>query len=74
MTSPLLRSELLSKIAQDAPVRDHVPKSAQDPQGPGQAVAVIDADYQQALDPDSGEFLMRLIGVMDNTRGFWRGS
>lgn len=35
-----------------------------------QAVAAIDEDYQQALDPDSGEFLMQVVGVLDNPLGF----
>src|SRR6056297_1040429 len=35
-----------------------------------QAVAAIDDDYQQALDPDSGEFLMQVVGVLDNPLGF----
>ncbi|WP_292294638.1 hypothetical protein [Marivita sp.] len=34
------------------------------------AVAAIDDDYQQALDPDSGEFLMQVVGVLDNPLGF----
>jgi len=30
------------------------------------AVAAIDGYYQDALDPDSGEFLMPVVGVLDN--------
>ncbi|WP_419723602.1 DUF4214 domain-containing protein [Sulfitobacter dubius] len=30
------------------------------------AVAAIDADYAEALDPTSGEFLMPIVGVLDN--------
>ncbi|RMD93705.1 MAG: DUF4214 domain-containing protein, partial [Alphaproteobacteria bacterium] len=30
------------------------------------AVAATDAAYADALDPDSGEFLMQLVGVLDN--------
>lgn len=35
-----------------------------------QAVAAIDDDYQQALDPENGEFLMQVVGVLDNPLGF----
>jgi len=35
-----------------------------------QAVAAIDDDYQQALHPESGEFLMQVVGVLDNPLGF----
>lgn len=31
-----------------------------------QAVAAIDNYYQQALDPTDGEFLMQVVGVLDN--------
>ena len=30
------------------------------------AVAAIDSYYQDALDPDNGEFLMPVVGVLDN--------
>ncbi|GGC22422.1 hypothetical protein GCM10011363_43740 [Marivita lacus] len=31
-----------------------------------QAVAAIDGYYQDALDPNNGEFLMQVVGVLDN--------
>lgn len=31
-----------------------------------QAVSAIDAHYQQALDPEQGEFLMQVVGVLEN--------
>lgn len=31
-----------------------------------QAVAAIDGFYQDALDPNNGEFLMQVVGVLDN--------
>lgn len=31
-----------------------------------QAVAAIDNYYDQALDPDTGEFLMQVVGILDN--------
>jgi hypothetical protein len=34
--------------------------------GIDQAVAAIDGFYQQALDPVTGEFLMQVVGVLDN--------
>ncbi|RMD91710.1 MAG: DUF4214 domain-containing protein, partial [Alphaproteobacteria bacterium] len=30
------------------------------------AIAATDAAYAEALDPDTGEFLMQLVGVLDN--------
>ncbi|MCR9109314.1 DUF4214 domain-containing protein [Marivita sp. XM-24bin2] len=32
----------------------------------GQAIAAIDTQYQQALDPELGDFLMQVVGVLDN--------
>lgn len=34
--------------------------------GVDQSVAAIDSFYQQALDPTTGEFLMQIVGVLDN--------
>ena len=34
--------------------------------GVNQAVNAIDNFYQQALDPNTGEFLMQIVGVLDN--------
>jgi len=31
-----------------------------------QAVAAIDNYYEQALDPNNGEFLMQVVGVLDD--------
>ena len=31
-----------------------------------QAVAAIDGYYEDALDPTNGEFLIQIVGVLDN--------
>jgi hypothetical protein len=37
--------------------------------GTDAAVAAIDAYHADALDPDTGEFLMQVIGVLDDPFG-----
>lgn len=30
------------------------------------AVSAVDSYYREALDPDSGEFLMQIVGILDD--------